>query len=106
MADNNNLVLTVVLVAAAFLLFNGGLTGHDVYTQSCSKEGSTYCKDNNVLICKNGALTGPVHVCDRTIGERCDTTLVGGQTTGQQISTCVQSVTGSMMPQSFSWRSP
>ncbi|MDP4012798.1 MAG: hypothetical protein Q8R00_04305 [Candidatus Nanoarchaeia archaeon] len=50
MADRNNLVLTVVLVAAALLFFNGGLTGNAVssyYERSSGTQG-TFCIYNAV----------------------------------------------------------
>ena len=50
MADRNNLVLTVVLVAAALLFFNGGLTGNAVssYYQRSAGEAGSYCVYNAV----------------------------------------------------------
>lgn len=95
---NNNLVLTIVIVAAAFLLFNGGLSGQVVYQQSCAKDGSTYCKGGDIYKCENGLL---VHQQTCTSGEDCFTTQMGGYTTSPQASYCLKRVSGSTMPSSF-----
>lgn len=97
MAENNNLVLTVVLVAGALLLFNGGLggtTGYDTFSQSCGKEGSTYCNQNIVALC-SGHILVPVQPCNEELGQQCVTKLVGGQTNGPQVSICDQNILSS-----------
>ena len=93
---NNNLVLTIVLVAAALLLFNGGLSGNAVVSRSCSLEGATHCVYGNVYECVNGALVLKDQ-CDSK--EQCNTLQ-----TGQNVvaSFCSTQQSGSSMPESFS----
>ncbi len=96
---NNNLVLTVVLVAAALLLFNGGLSGQAVVSRSCTAEGTTHCIYGDVYECVNGRLVLK-EKCDPR--EQCNTLQ-----TGQNIvaSFCSLEQSGSSMPESYTgWR--
>ncbi len=96
---NNNLVLTVVLVAAALLLFNGGLSGQAVVSRSCTAEGTTHCVYGDVYDCVNGRLV---------LKEKCDpreqcNTLQRGQNIVASFCSIEQS--GSTMPESYTgWR--
>lgn len=96
---NNNLVLTVVLVAAALLLFNGGLSGQAVVSRSCAAEGTTHCVYGDVYDCVNGRLV---------LKEKCDpreqcNTLQSGQNI--VASFCSIERSGSTMPESYTgWR--
>ncbi len=86
MADNN-LVLTIVLVVAALLLFNGGLSGNAIYGQSCSQDGDTFCKGGNqIWKCENGVL-----IQQTTCGlkQECYQMQQGGYTTGPKTAFCL-----------------
>lgn len=90
MAEKNNLVLTIVLVAGALLLFNGGVigqgvSGNAVAARSCAKEGSSLCVYGDVYKCLGGQL---VHqdTCDKN--EQCITEQIGGQTTNPTVGYC------------------
>lgn len=91
---NNNLVLTVVLVAAALLLFNGGLSGQAVISRSCSSPGERSCIYNTVVECGEDGRVHEIEVCKH----KCNVLQEGGQTTSPTTAFCSVSYSGSTMP--------
>lgn len=102
MADNN-LVLTIVIVAAALLLFNGGLSGNAVVSRSCSKIGSSYCIYGDVYKCNEQGQVELLQKCSAV--QDCFVLQQGGQTTAPSSAVCLARQSGSTMPEQYSgWR--
>lgn len=47
MADNNNLLLTVILVVLGVALFSPSLTGNYQYGNQCGSPGETFCDSSS-----------------------------------------------------------